>query len=66
MARELQVDYSRHPWSHWCALKKGLPVRRHDLFTNRVAYSEALVNLSVETAPVVGIGRKHLCTSATG
>ncbi len=65
-ARELQVDYSRHVWSHWAALKKGLSVRRHNLFTSRVAYSEALVNLLVETASVVGIGGKHLCTSASG
>ncbi|NET62701.1 MAG: hypothetical protein F6K47_43420, partial [Symploca sp. SIO2E6] len=65
-ARELRVDDSRHVWSHWQALKKGLPVRRHHLFTSRVAYSEALVNLSVETAPVVGIGRKRSRTCATG
>lgn len=65
-ARELRVDYSRHVWSHWYALKKRLPVRRHHLFTSRVAYSEALVNLSVETASVVGIGGKRSRTSASG
>ena len=64
-ARQLQVDNRRHVWSHWNVIKKGLLVRRHNLFTSRVAYSEAVVNLPVETASVVGIARKRKRTSAS-
>ena len=34
-AQELQVDSSRHVWSHWNAIKKGMPWSRHSLFTSR-------------------------------
>ena len=59
-AQELQVDSSRHPWSHWNALKKSMPFRRHQLFTSRVAYSDPVVKLSVETIPIVGIAGKPI------
>jgi len=62
-ARELQVDSSRHVWSHWNALKKRLPFRRHDLFTPRVANSESVVKLTVETSSDVGIVGKPNGTS---
>ncbi|MBC6420170.1 MAG: IS200/IS605 family element transposase accessory protein TnpB [Hormoscilla sp. SP5CHS1] len=46
-----QVDTYKHVWSHWNALRKGLPFRRHDLFTSRVANSEPVVKLSVDPSP---------------
>ena len=60
-ARELQVDSSRQVWSHWNAVKKGMPWSRHSLFTSRVANSESVVKLTVEA-----LGESGDCGQANG
>ena len=62
-ASDLTVNRSKHVWSFWRTLGRVLPQRRHEFYHFRVANSESVVNLLVESVTAEGISGKPKGTS---